>query len=269
MAVRIDKEPDSVVSTATELGFAVYENIGRILVTGPVANAIYYGSVCLFYIEVSLVVLFLCLFLSVPQPEIMLPFSLICAGFIGVCFLPVIFLHYIHVPLTLLLKIKSNYKNVSFRSGKYMLLLELKASKAQGEHASKGEWLRRFKRQREQQAQQQYEAERDRQLNADYDASGQSNMQERSQYLCPNLPVGYSIEQDGAQVSSVPQRSGGMAPKGTVVEGKSSVTLQREARAEAESAAQLLRTEPHVKVRVNSSRKNAPKPSAVRQPSIR
>lgn len=146
MALRKEKAPDGVVETATELGFALYENTGRILIKGPLASAIYFGGLCLRGIELGLVLFFVCLFLSIYRPSVMLPFALICAGFIGVCSLPVIFLRYVHVPLTLILRIKSNYKRVEFNSNQNKLLLKLK-----GKHrkAGKGAKLERFKRQQE------------------------------------------------------------------------------------------------------------------------
>lgn len=152
MSARKEKEPEVVVSSATELGLAVYDNVGRVLITGPIANAIHYGSVSLFYIEIGTVLFFLCLFISAYYPEIMLPFALICAGGVGVCFLPLIFLHYIHIPLKLLFILRAKYRKIYFKSGCYELFIELKYKDSK---KKRGEWFKRFVRIKQEKALQQ------------------------------------------------------------------------------------------------------------------
>lgn len=150
MAKRKEKAPDGIVSTATELGLALYENTGRILIQGPLASAIYYGELCLRGIEIGIVLLFVCLFLSIYKPSVMLPFALICAGFIALCSLPVIFLRYIHVPLTLILRIKSHYKRVEFSSKQNKLFLKIKGKyRRAGTKSGSGTTLKRLQRQQE------------------------------------------------------------------------------------------------------------------------
>lgn len=147
MAGRKEKAPDGIVSTATELGLALYENTGRILIKGPLASAIYYGELFLRCIKLGIIALFMCLFMSIQFPDVMLPLALICAGFIAVSFLPVIYLRYMHVPLTLILKIKADYKRLEFSASRERLLLRLKKSKQH--KATHGAWLKRFKRNQE------------------------------------------------------------------------------------------------------------------------
>lgn len=144
MAGRKEKAPDGIVSTATELGLALYENTGRILIKGHLASAIYYGELFLRCIKLGIIVLFMCLFMSIQFPNVMLPLALICAGFIAVSFLPVIYLRYMHVPLTLILKIKADYKRLEFSASRERLLLRVKKSKQH--KATHGAWLKRFKR---------------------------------------------------------------------------------------------------------------------------
>lgn len=124
---RKDKRPDSIVSTATELGLAIHYKIEKILVKGVLATALNYGQMCLLIMEISIIFLFVSLFLAVYDPGVMLPMAMIFGGIIGTCFLPLIFLRLIHVPLTLLLSIKSKYHKVSFNSSSRKLLLISKA----------------------------------------------------------------------------------------------------------------------------------------------
>lgn len=144
MAGNKDKMPDGVVTSSTELGLALHENMDRILIVGPLATAIYYGQLSLLTIEIGVIFLFVCLFMAIYNPVDMLPLALICSGVISVSFLPLIFLRYIHVPLTLLLKSKSNYRQVDFHASKSKLLLVYKKGR-HARHAGKGKVLKRLR----------------------------------------------------------------------------------------------------------------------------